>query len=147
VETARDLVGRVVELSARVEGGEYDFGGRAFFGGVNVDRNSAAVVGDGDTAVLMDRDRDLFAESAHGFVDGIVHRLVDEVVEPIGTGGPNVHRRAFSDWIEALEDLDRTRVVAQGRTIPVTAFQGAVGSSALAMGFVERCVRRKVLNG
>ena len=48
--------------------------------------------------------------------------------------------------IEALQDFDRTRVIAQGRTVPVTASAGAVGSSARAIGFTERCGDRKVLN-
>ena len=70
--------------------------------------------------ILVDDDGDLVAEAAHRLVDGVVYDLVDEVVQALGTSGPDVHRRAFSNRIEALENLDRTRVVAQGRMIPVT---------------------------
>jgi hypothetical protein len=36
------------------------------------------------------------------------------VMQPIGSGCPDVHCRSFSDWFEALQDLDRTGVVAHG---------------------------------
>jgi succinyl-CoA synthetase alpha subunit len=88
---------------------------------VDVHGNAAAVVDDGNAGVLVDRDGDLRAEAAHGLVHGVVDDLLDEVVQAVGTGGPDVHGRALSDWIEAFEDLDGTSVVAQGRIVPVPA--------------------------
>jgi hypothetical protein len=73
---------------------------------VDVDRDAATVVRHRDTAVLMDRDRDDLAEATDRFIDGVVHDLVDEVMEALGTRRPYVHRGTFSNGIEAFEDLD-----------------------------------------
>ena len=54
VQAARDLVGPVVELAAGVQRGHHDLGGGALLGRMLVDRDAAAVVGDGDAAVLVD---------------------------------------------------------------------------------------------
>src|SRR5208282_2622579 len=48
MEAAGNFVGVAIEFSAGVKNGEDDFGGRAFFGGVHVHGNAAAVVDDGD---------------------------------------------------------------------------------------------------
>ena len=47
VQTARDLVGILVEFSAGVQLGHDDLGGGDAFFGVDVGRNAASVVGDG----------------------------------------------------------------------------------------------------
>ena len=106
MKTPGDLVRGVAELSTRMKGGQYDLGGGSVLGGVNIDWNTTAVVDDGYAGVLVDGDGDFAAETAYGFIDGVVYDLVDEVMEPLGTGGPDVHCRAFPNWIEAFEDLD-----------------------------------------
>ena len=45
-------------------------------------------------------------------------------MQALGTCGPDIHCRTFSDWIKALEDLDRTGVITQGRTVPARASEG-----------------------
>jgi hypothetical protein len=118
VEPARDLVGGVAELAAGVEGGHHDLGGGALLGGVLVDGDTATVVDHGDAAILMDHHRDLAAVARDGLVHGVVHHLVDEVVQAVGTGGPDVHCRPLPHRVEAFENLDRTRVVAQLGVVP-----------------------------
>ena len=59
VQTARDLVRVLVELAAGMEHGHDDFEGRALLLLVHVGRNAAAVVDDGDRAVLVDRHVDV----------------------------------------------------------------------------------------
>jgi len=39
-------------------------------------------------------------------------RFVDEVVEAIQAGRPDIHCRTLPDWIEALQDLDGTCIVS-----------------------------------
>jgi hypothetical protein len=46
------------------------------------------------------------------FVDTVVHDFIDEVVESIAAGAPDVHRRPLSDCIEALKDFDLIGAVA-----------------------------------
>ena len=119
VQTARDLVGAVVELAAGVQGGHHHLGGGLALGDVHVDRDAAAVVGDGDAVVLVDGDGDLLAVAGDGLVDRVVDDFVDEMMQTIGTGGPDVHRRALADRVEAFENLDRAGVVAHAGDVPV----------------------------
>src|SRR5438034_9272107 len=42
----------------------------------------------------------------HGLVDRVVDDLVDQVVQPAGTGGPDVHPGPQADVFDTLEDLD-----------------------------------------
>ncbi len=118
VQTARDLVGAVVELAARVERGHHHFGGGPLLGGVLVDGNSAPVVGHGHAAVLVQDHVDLLAEARDRLVDRVVDDLVDEVVKTLGARRADVHRGPFADRVEAFEHLDGTGVVAQIAEFP-----------------------------
>ena len=113
VEPARDLVGLVVELPARVQHGHDDLG-RALPGSrVLVDRHAPAVVLHGDRVVGVDGDLHLGREAGEGFVDGVVDDLVDEMVQAGRPGRPDVHRRPLSHGGEAFEDLDAAGVVGR----------------------------------
>jgi hypothetical protein len=72
VETARDLVGAVVELAASVQRRQHDLGSGALLRGMFVHRNAATVVADGHAAVLVQNHVDLFAEAGHRLVDRVV---------------------------------------------------------------------------
>ena len=54
---------------------------------------------------------DSVAEAGQGLVDGVVHDLVDQVVQAARAGAPDVHARALADPLEALQDLDLAGVV------------------------------------
>jgi hypothetical protein len=89
-----------------VELGHDDLGGGDPLGGVDVDRNAASVVLDGDRAVDVDDDGDARADARERLVDGVVDDLVDEVMQaPLG-GVADVHAGAFANGIEAFQDLD-----------------------------------------
>ena len=47
-------------------------------------------------------------------VHGVVHGLVDEVVESVGARVPDVHGRALANGLEPLEDLDVARGIGLG---------------------------------
>ena len=82
---------------------------------MRVDRDAAAVVGDGQAVAGLERDLD--AGGVAG--DRLVHRIVDdlggEVVERAVVGAADVHAGAAADGLEAFEHLDRGGVVAVGR--------------------------------
>ena len=107
VQAARDLVGILVEFPARMELGHDDLGGRDALPGVDVDGNAATVIGHGDRPVGVQRDRDLGGVTGERLVDGVVHHLVDHVVEARTViGVADIHAGTLADRIEALEDLD-----------------------------------------
>ena len=118
VQAAGDLVAAALaELAAGVQHGEHDLDGRLALLLHHRDRDAAAVVGDRDGVVRVDRDRDLAAEAGQRLVDGVVDDLVDEVVQAHHAGRADVHAGALADRLEALEDGDVLRVVAGGAAV------------------------------
>ena len=113
VQAAGDGVGLAVELPARVQGGEHDLDGRTLFHRMLVDGDAAAVVGDPDPAVGEQGDVDAVAVPGQRLVYGVVHDLVDEVVQAALTGRADVHTGTLAYCLKALQDRDRTCVVGQ----------------------------------
>ena len=82
---------------------------------MRLDRDAAAVVGDGQPVAGLERDLDPVGVAG----DRLVHRIVDdlggEVVERARVGAADVHARPAADRLEPLQHLDRGGVVAVGR--------------------------------
>ena len=110
VQTARHLVGALFELAAGVQHGHHHVDGR-HTGLMHRHRDTAAVVGDLDTAVVEQADIDLVGVAGHRLVDGVVHDLPDQVVQTTSAGGADVHAGTFPDGFQTLEDLDGVRTV------------------------------------
>ena len=93
------------ELAAGVQLGHHDVdgGGTA---GVHLDRDTAAVVGDLDAAVLEDPHVDLRRVAGHRLVDRVVDDLPDQMVQTALAGGADIHARAFADRLQSFEDGD-----------------------------------------
>ena len=73
---------------------------------MHIGGNTAAVILDLGGAIAADGDLDRGADTRHGFVDGVVHHLVEHVVEAGDTSGADVHGRPLPDRLEALEHLN-----------------------------------------
>ena len=103
VQTAGNLVGVVVELTARVQDRHDHLGRRAPLFGVNVHRNAAAVVGDRDRLVRMYRDRNCRTVARQGLVDGVIDHLENHVVQARAIIGiADVHSGALAHRLKAL---------------------------------------------
>ncbi len=123
VEAAGHLVGILVELTAGMELGHDDLGRRHAFFLVDVDGDAAAVVAHGDRAVAVERDVDQVAIAGQGFVDGVVHHLIDHVMQAGAVVGvADIHARPLAHGIEPAQDLDRFGVVLSFRRIAVGRF-------------------------
>ncbi|MNZ53564.1 hypothetical protein D3C78_714440 [compost metagenome] len=112
VQAAGDLVAVVVELTAGVQHGHDDLGRRNPFFLVDIHRNAAAVVTDGDRFIGVNGDGNFAAEACQRLVDGVVHHFEDHVVQ---TGAivrvANVHARTLAHRVQSLQHLDAGRVV------------------------------------
>ena len=95
-----------------MEHGEGDFDAGLLLRLVDVHRNTAAVIDDGDRIVGMDRDVDRGRETRQRLVDGVVYDFVDQMVQSARGDGADVHRGTAPHRLEALEDLDRVGLVA-----------------------------------
>jgi hypothetical protein len=116
VQAAGDLVAAAVaELSARMQDREDDLDRGLALLLHRRDRDPATVVDDGDRVVGMDRDVDAVAVACERLVDGVVHDLVDQVVQPAHAGRADVHPGALAHGFETLENGDVLGVVAGAR--------------------------------
>ncbi len=107
VESARDLVGVLVELTPGMELGHDDLGRRPAFLAVEVHRDAAAVVLHRHRVVGVDDDVDARAVAGLRLVHRVVDDLEDHVVEPGRVVGvPDVHARALAHRLQALQYLD-----------------------------------------
>jgi len=74
--------------------------------------NAAAVIDDRQDYVDVARHLDPLTDTRHMLVDTVVDNFIDQMVESVDTGAPDVHRRALSYGVETFEDLDLIRAVA-----------------------------------
>ena len=82
---------------------------------MRVDRDAAAVVGDGQAVAGLERDLDAAGVAGDRLVHAVVDDLGGEVVERARVGAADIHAGAAADRLEPLEHLDRGSVVAVGR--------------------------------
>ncbi len=111
VQTTRYLVAGVVELAARVQGRQDQFQGGHVFGGVLVHRDTATIVLHRHPVILVNNHADGVTVAGHGLVNGVVHHLVDKVVQPLLGGIADVHGRSFADSLQTVKDLDLFRSI------------------------------------
>ncbi len=108
VQAAGYLVGILVEFSAGMQLGHDDFGRRNTFAGMDAGRYAAAIVDHGHRAIGIERGDHFGGVAGERLVDGVVHDLVDHVVQAGAVVGiADIHARPLAHGIEALEDLDR----------------------------------------
>ena len=111
VQTARDLVGRVIELTAGVQDRHDDLERRDLFDRMLVDGDAAPVVDDRDGVVGVDRHLNLGAETGHGLVDGVVNDLPHQVMKTAGARRADIHARALTNGLETFENLNLAAIV------------------------------------
>ena len=67
--------------------------------------DAPSVVGDPDDVVGQNLRFDVGAVALQRLVDGVVHDLIDQVVQPLGPGGANVHTGPLADRLQPLQHL------------------------------------------
>ena len=106
MEPPRDLVAVVIELAAGVQHGHDHFrSGYPFL--VDIGRNTAAVVLNGDGLIGMNGDGDVGAVPGQRLVDRVVHHLEHHVVQTRSVVRvTDIHAGAFTHRIKAFQHLD-----------------------------------------
>src|SRR5437773_2710420 len=77
---------------------------RDLFGRVDIDRNTAAVIGYGDGIVGMDDDFYGIAMPCQGLINGVIDDLIDQVMQSGAGSGTDIHGRSFADRLQPFED-------------------------------------------
>ncbi len=107
MQTARHLVGGLVELAARVQDRHHDLqGGFVSVLGVFVHGNAAAVVLDGHAVVDMHRNFDGVAGARQGLVNAVIDHLVDQMMEAARARVADVHGGPLSNGLQPFEHLN-----------------------------------------
>ena len=116
MQAARGVVDLAVELAARVQRRHDHFeGGLALELGMRVDRDAAAVVGDGEEAVRPRRCTSIqVAWPATASSMAVVDHLGEQVVQRLLVGAADVHAGPAPDRLEAFQHLDVGGRVALG---------------------------------
>ena len=114
VQTAGNLIGSFVELSARVEHCHDYFERRTVLLWMHVDRYSTAVILYDNGVVLTDGHVDMGTVTGQRFVDGVVHCLVNKVVQTLFADVADIHGRTLAYSFQAFENLDVARRIRSG---------------------------------
>lgn len=76
-----------------------------------VNRDPAAIVGDGQAVAFFQRDLDPVGMTGDGFVHRIVEHFRREVVQGALVRAANVHAGAAADGLKPLQHLDRRTII------------------------------------
>ena len=107
MQTARHLVGVLVELTARVQLGHDDLCRRDTLCRVRINRHATAVIRDLGRPVSVQNDRGFCRVTGKRLVNRVVDGLVNHVVKTRTiVRVTNVHARAFPNGLKPFQDLD-----------------------------------------
>ncbi len=96
-----------VELSARMQRGHDDFERRLLLEfRMRIDRDAAAIVGDGQKPVRLELDFDATGVALHGLVHGVVEHLGEEVMHRLLVGAADIHAGTPAHRLEPFQHLD-----------------------------------------
>ena len=113
MQTSRDLVASLVELTSSMQHSHNDFQSALVLLLVHIHRDASSIVLNGDAPVFVDGDFDMCTKASQGFVNTVVHRLVDEMVKSLLRNVTDVHCRTLAHGLQSFEDLNVTRAVVR----------------------------------
>ena len=106
MQAAGHLVATSSKLAAGMQHGEHRLQGTLACAWMHIGRNAAAVIGHRSRAVSTQHHNDAIAMPCEGLVHRVIHHLVHQVVQTTGSGGADVHARAFPDGLKPLQHLN-----------------------------------------
>jgi len=110
VQATRYFVALGIELAAGVQFGHHHFRRRDAFL-VHIHRDAAAVIRHRYGIVDMNDHVDLRAIAGQGLIDGVVHHLVNQVMQPHLTGRADIHSRPQAHGLQTFQNLDTAGIV------------------------------------
>ena len=96
VQTTGNFIGILVELTTCVKHGHYDLQRRLMLLRMHVHRNTTTVILHGNGVILIDMHGDLVAETRKRLINGIVHYLINKVMQTLKRDIADVHRRSLA---------------------------------------------------
>ena len=111
METAGNLIAAAAEFTTGVEHRIDNLQRGPSRLGLDIHGDTAAIIGDSDGVALVDGNGDFRAEARQGFINGVVHDLVNQMVQARRGCGADIHTGTFPHRFQTLQDLDLGRVV------------------------------------
>ena len=109
MKSAGDLISASAELSSRMQLCKDQVYRVSSCFVIDTDGDAAPVIRYRDRIVRLDDHSDLCTETCQRLIHGIVHDLVDQMVESPGCRRPDIHAGTLADSLKALKDLDIIR--------------------------------------
>ena len=106
MQTAGDLIAAAAELAAGVEHRVNDLQSGPSGLGLDVHGDTTTIVSDGDGVAGVDGDGDMLTIARQGFIDGVVHDLIDQMMKTAGGGGADIHTRPLAHRFQTLQNLN-----------------------------------------
>ena len=103
MQTAGSAIGGIAELRAGVKLGEHHFHAGKLGFRFHVDGNAAAVVGDFDGTIGMQRHDNMVAGTGKGLIDGVVDDLPQTVHQTLAVGRADVHARTLAHRVQTFQ--------------------------------------------
>ena len=132
VQSARNFVGRCIELAAGMQPRHHYFSRRQLLA-VDlhlVHRNAAAVIDNGDGIVDVDCNFNFVGEAGERLVHRIIYNFVNQMVKTQFAGRANVHRGALANCFHAAQHFDRI-----GSVVPVASVVSGDGGDPPVLSF------------
>ena len=111
VQTARHLIGVLVELTARVQHGHHHLQRTLVLLRVHVHRDTATVVLHRDRVIFVYRNLYMVAEASQRLVYRVVHHLINQVVQTLLRDVADVHCRTLPHCLQAFEHLNTRTII------------------------------------
>ncbi len=96
---------------------------------MRIDGDAAAIVGDGEEAVGLERDLDAARVARHRLVHGVVEHLGEEVMHRLLVGAADIHAGTPAHGLEPLQHLDVGGGVAVLAAAPARLRLGGFGGA------------------
>ena len=105
MKAAGNLVAITAELAPGMEHRQNNLHGR-LAGFMQVNRNAAAIIGNGDAVVLMNHHVDIRAVACQRLIYGIVHYLINKMMQSTLRCAANIHARTLPDCLQPFQNLN-----------------------------------------
>ena len=112
MQAARGGIGLALELAARMEGGQ-DHLQRRLAGefGVRIDRDAAAIVGDGKAIARLQRHFDPVGVARDRFVHAVVEHFAGQMMQRALVGAADIHAGSAADRLQPFKHFDGGGIV------------------------------------
>ena len=111
VQTARHLIGVLVELTARVQHGHHHLQRTLVLLRVHVHGDTATVVLHRDRVIFVYRNLYMVAEARQRLVYRVVHHLIHQVVQTLLRDVADVHCRTLPHCLQTFEHLNTRTII------------------------------------